>query len=330
MSRLRLIATAMLGLVGVGAGRGQRRRRVPTGEPAPRAELVLIGLLLLATICSVGFIFVYADDGLHHRTQYEGIALALALAFLAAALILVAKRLIVNEELEEEYPQTEHPEEQLAVAEIVRDSGSRFTRKRLLAGVASLAGGAFGLALLTPVLSLGPAFESSLLANTPWRRGRRLVSEDDAPIKAADIEEGTFYIAFPEGASHDTVGAPVIVVRMPPNQLKLPRGRRGWAPQGILAYSQVCTHAGCSITLYRTPLFPPVEAKPAFVCPCHYSTFNPATGGTVLFGPAGRDLPQLPLQIDATGHLRAGGNFSGPPGPSWWGVRMYKARFGQE
>jgi len=78
---------------------------------------------------------------------------------------------------------------------------------------------------------------------------------------------------------------------------------------------------------YRKPTFPLVEEKPALVCPCHYSTFDPGQGGKVLFGPAGRDLPQLPLMIDRKGVLRAGGNFSGPPGPSWWGVRLWKARF---
>ena len=99
------------------------------------------------------------------------------------------------------------------------------------------------------------------------------------------------------------------------------RDRGDWAPNGIVAYSKICTHAGCAVALYRKPLFPPAEPEPALVCPCHYSTFNPATGGTVLFGPAGRDLPQLPLEIDHEGFLRAGGNFSGPVGPSFWGVR---------
>jgi ubiquinol-cytochrome c reductase iron-sulfur subunit len=60
------------------------------------------------------------------------------------------------------------------------------------------------------------------------------------------------------------------------------------------------------------------------VCPCHYSTFDPATGGTVLFGPAGRKLPMLPLYTDGRGELRAAGNFDGPVGPSWWGVRLRK------
>jgi hypothetical protein len=49
---------------------------------------------------------------------------------------------------------------------------------------------------------------------------------------------------------------------------------------------------------------------------------DPAAGGAVLFGPAVRPLPQLPLAIDEHGHLRAAGRFSDPVGPSWWGVRM--------
>ncbi len=32
-------------------------------------------------------------------------------------------------------------------------------------------------------------------------------------------------------------------------------------------------------------------------------------------------LPQLPLRVDADGNLRAAGDLSDGPGPSWWGVR---------
>jgi ubiquinol-cytochrome c reductase iron-sulfur subunit len=46
----------------------------------------------------------------------------------------------------------------------------------------------------------------------------------------------------------------------------------------------------------------------------------------VIFGPAGRPLPQLPLFVDSRGGLRAAGNFSGPVGPSWWGVRSKTPR----
>ena len=310
--------------------RAQRKERiVPEGSVDPRAELGVIALLLLAAAAAVAFVVVYAVDGLSSKTQYLGLTLGAALIFISAALIISAKHLLVTEELEEDYPE-EHPQEQEELTQIVEESGSRVTRKRLLGGAAVAAGGALGAAFVAPVASFGPALESHRLLETPWRRGKRLVREDNVPVKASDIEQGAFYTAFAEGASHDLLGAPVVVVRVDPKELKLPRKRRGWAPEGIVAYSKVCTHAGCAIALYRKPKFPPTQERPALVCPCHYSTFDPAAGGTVLFGPAGRDLPQLPLMVDGEGNLRAAGNFSGPPGPSWWGVRMWKARFSKE
>ena len=293
-------------------------RIVEAGEPDPRAELLVVALLVLAALAAVFFVVAYAVGW---STQVLGGALGGALALLAAALIVVAKRLIVTEELPEEYPETGEPEEQDKVARIVRESGSRFTRKRLLGGAAASAGGALGAALLAPAFSLGPAFDTSRLNASPWRRDRRLVDKEGRPWSADDIDTGTFYTAFPEGADPKEIGSPLVMVRLDPNALRLPAGRARWAPEGIVAYSKVCTHAGCAVALYRNPLFDPVEPGHALVCPCHYSTFDPARGAKVLFGPAGRPLPQLPLMIDAERNLRAGGDYSSAPGPSWWGVR---------
>ena len=301
-------------------------RALPAAPPSPTAELVVLGLLLAATACACGFVAVYALGGVPHRTQFLGLALGLALAFLAAASIVVAKRLVVTEELEEEYPPSAHPGEQDELEQLVRESGDRFTRKRLVVLGAGAAGTALTAALLAPAASLGPLLDVEPLFETPWRRGRRLVDERGRPYRAADVEAETFYTAFPEGAHEEELGAALVVVRLDPRELRLPPDRRGWAPGGIVAYSKICTHAGCAISLYRKPRFPLVQPKPAFICPCHYSTFDPATGGTVLFGPAGRELPQLPLLVDGAGELRAGGNFSGAVGPSWWGVRNRRAR----
>jgi quinol---cytochrome c reductase iron-sulfur subunit len=291
---------------------------VEPGEPDPRAEAVVIVLLLLAAAGAVLFVVAYALDW---STQALGGALGGSLALLAAALIVIGKRLVVTEELTEPYPPAGTPEEQDAVARIVRESGSRFTRKRLLGAAAVTAGGALGAALVTPALSLGPALDTSRLDESPWRRGRRLVDKAGRPFRTEDIGTGAFYTAFPEGADPKAIASPVVLVRLDAGELRLPRGRERWAPDGIVAYSKICTHAGCAVALYRNPLFEPTAPDRALVCPCHYSTFDVATGGTVLFGPAGRPLPQLPLMVDSTGELRAAGGFSGPVGPSWWGVR---------
>jgi quinol---cytochrome c reductase iron-sulfur subunit len=279
-------------------------------------------LLALVAGCAIVFMVVFSFEGLAHQTQYLGLALGAAFVLLAAICIVIANKLIVTEELAEDYPELEHQAASDEVVQIVADSGSRFTRGGLvkLAGLGAL--GTLGLALITPALSLGPAFATQKLKWTPWRRGRRLVDNQGAPLKASDIEEGSFYSAYPEGADRALIGSPIVVVRVPLAELK---SRHDWAPQGIVAFSKICTHAGCAISLYRKPTFAPVEPRPALVCPCHYSTFDPADGGKVIFGPAGRALPQLPLAVDANGYLRAQANFDQPIGPSWWGVRKGKA-----
>jgi quinol---cytochrome c reductase iron-sulfur subunit len=312
-------------------GRMRRRPRLPHperivegGSPDTRAEWLVLALFGAAALCGVAFPVVYAVDAIPYQTQFLGLALGLCLAFLAAACIVIGNRLVVTEELEHDYPPVAHPEEQEDVEQIVAESGSRLTRKRLLVLGGAAAGTALGAALVTPAVSLGPLFDVTPFFRTPWRRGVRLVDELGRPLRAVDVEEETFYTAFPEHADREQIAAPIVVVRVPPGDLRLPTDRSGWAPHGILAYSKICTHAGCAIALYRKPTFPVVEPRPALVCPCHYSTFDPAAAGKVLFGPAGRPLPQLPLEIDAAGELRAAGNFSGAVGPSWWGVRNRK------
>ena len=323
-----LIAAAVLLL-----GRRRRARRrsrverriVPHAGPDRRAENVLLLLFGASSLCAAAFVAVLALDRIGNQTPYLGLTLGLSLAFLAAASVLVGKRLVVTEELDEPYPPPEHPVEQADVEELARESVERFTRRRLVTVAGAGALGTLGLALVAPAVSLGPAFDFSGLADTPWRRGRLLVGEDGRPLHADDIEEGAFYTAYPSHADREQLGAPLVLVRLAPAELHLPPGRERWAPAGIVAYSKICTHAGCAVSLYRKPLFPPAEPRPALVCPCHYSTFDPAAGGAVMFGPAGRPLPQLPLAVGGDGTLRAAGNFSGPVGPSWSGVREHEA-----
>ncbi|QEC48221.1 ubiquinol-cytochrome c reductase iron-sulfur subunit [Baekduia soli] len=285
----------------------------------------MIALLMAATLSAAGFIVVYAIDRIGSQTQLLGLALALCLVFLAAALTIVGQRLVVTEDNEEDYPPPGHPEAQQDLVQIVEESGSRITRKRLLTAAGGTAATALGAAIVTPALSLGPWLDTSSLKHSPWRRGLRLIGSDGLPLFADHVAVGTFYTAFPEHANRDDLASSVVVVRLPTADLRLPAERRAWAPQGILAYSKICTHAGCAIALYRKPTFAPEQPRPALVCPCHYSTFDPARGGKVLFGPAGRPLPQLPLTIGNDGIVRAAGDFSGPVGPSWSSVRRGRA-----
>ena len=304
---------------------GERERVVVPPPPAsPGAELLATALLLAAAGCGAAFVVVYVLDRLPAHTQLLGLSLGLAFAFLAAALIVTAKRLIATEELEDDYPLPEHPEEQERIVQVVDESG--LTRRRLFTLALGAAGAGIGAALLTPVASLGPAIHLVRFYTTPWRRGTRLVDETGRPYRADEIERDTFYTAFAEGADKEAMASSLVLVRLPTGELELPPKNAGYDANGILAFSKICTHAGCALALYRKPMFAPTDPRPALVCPCHYTTFDPARGGKVIFGPAGRKLPMLPLSVDPKGFLRARGNFDDPVGPSWWGVRMRTPR----
>jgi ubiquinol-cytochrome c reductase iron-sulfur subunit len=283
-----------------------------------RAEQVTLGLVGLAAAAATLFIVAYAVEW---STQVLGLALGGALVAIAAALILAGKRVAPGEKVREERPRLGQPTEQRELERDIERGGSGVSRRGVLLGGAAVAGTALGGALAIPVASLGPK-PGDRIGSSPWRRGTPVVDEDGARLAPDDVKVGTFVTAFPEGADKRELGSPIVVVRLRPDELDLPADRSDWDADGVLAYSKICTHAGCTINLYRYPLFPAQSPGPAFVCPCHYSTFEPARGGAVIFGPAGRPLPQLPMALDSAGRLIAGGDFSGPIGPSWWGVRQ--------
>jgi ubiquinol-cytochrome c reductase iron-sulfur subunit len=284
----------------------------------PRAEALTALLLVLAGTCGAGFVVFYLVYG---DTQLYGLTLGLALAFLAAALIVAGKRVVPQETAIEEKEEFGDVRGQHEVSALVRDGGRGISRRALLGGAAAAAGTGIGAAALIPLASLGPDVDR-LRAESPWRSGRALVDEEGRRIAPDLLPVGAFTTAFPEGASREEIGAPVVLCRLRPDDLALPPQRTAWAVEGIVAYSKTCTHAGCAVSMFRYPLYQPNAPRPALVCPCHYSTFDPARGGAVEFGPAGRPLPQLPLALDADGKLMAAGPLSAPAGPSYGTVRL--------
>jgi rieske iron-sulfur protein len=100
----------------------------------------------------------------------------------------------------------------------------------------------------------------------------------------------------------------LLVVRLASEQLD--ETTRPRAADGIVAYSGVCTHAGCPVTAWMKASEGDAEV---FKCMCHNSEFDPRRAAQVVFGPAPRRLAALPLSI-ADGALVVAGPFVGKVG----------------
>jgi ubiquinol-cytochrome c reductase iron-sulfur subunit len=160
-----------------------------------------------------------------------------------------------------------------------------------------------------------------LLSHTMWKKGSRLTHDPSGrPIRAADVTIGSAFHVIPEelaeldhseGYLEEKAKAIVLLMRMLPENLSPETNRLEWTYDGIIAYSKVCTHVGCPVALYE-------QQTHHLLCPCHQSQFDVANGAAVIFGPAARPLPQLPIAVDDEGYLVAQSDFTEPVGPSFW------------
>jgi rieske iron-sulfur protein len=171
------------------------------------------------------------------------------------------------------------------------------TRRRVLRWVIRVGTGAFSLALLLPALAL----RSLTREVREVAAGDLLVyatgDQSGLPVDVAAIEPGMAVQAFPEGKS-DNERNLIEVVRLGED-----------LPSGLVAYSAICTHLGCTV-------LPSLSEQGYIVCPCHASLFDPAAAARVITGPANRPLPSLPIEVSSDGVVRAAGGFEGPVGPA--------------
>ncbi|MGH2674266.1 MAG: ubiquinol-cytochrome c reductase iron-sulfur subunit [Actinomycetota bacterium] len=271
-----------------------------------RPEIPAAIAFALSILAGLGLAIVYVLGG---QPQVEGALLGVALGGLGVGLILWGKRLLPPEQVTEERIAPSPAEERHAAAEALEHGEEEIGRRRFLSRLLLGALGALGLAALFPIRSLGPRPGRSLSV-TSWRRGVRLVDEGGVPVGVEDLGQGSIVTVYPEGAV-GSADAQTVLIRVDPARLELAPGRLAGAPEGYVAYSKVCTHAGCPVGLYRAQTH-------LLLCPCHQSTFDVLRGAEPVFGPAARALPQLPIEVDAEGFLRATGGFPEPIGPGYW------------
>jgi ubiquinol-cytochrome c reductase iron-sulfur subunit len=253
-----------------------------------RAIAVALGGSVLA---GLGLAVTYAVGG---QPQVEGALLAVALGGIGIGLVVWAKHLLAPHE-----PQTEarpvpptRPEGR-AMGEQLEEGVEQVRRRRFLARMLIGAVGALGRSLF----------------QTPWRAGMRLVTVDGTPVTRETLQVDSFTTVFPEGHEGSADGQAVLV-RVRPGLL----AGEGPALEGFVAYSKICTHAGCPLGLYLSETH---ELR----CPCHQSTFDVLDAARPVYGPAARALPELPIAFDGDGALIALGDFTAPVGPAFWNLR---------
>jgi ubiquinol-cytochrome c reductase iron-sulfur subunit len=267
---------------------------------------VAFACFVLAAVCLLALAVVYAVGG---QPQAEGALLGCGLLSLGAGLVLWAHWLMPRGPFVQERHALGGTESELEAFEETLEHPEGVSRRKLLVGGLLGALGALGVALLFPIRSLGPNPGSSLF-RTPWRRGVRAITGDGRPVLARDVPLDGLVTIFPAGHP-DSADGQVVLMRVRPERLELPPSRQDWAPDGLVAYSKVCTHAGCPVGLF--------EARAAqLLCPCHQSVFDVLRGAEPVFGPAARALPQLPIAIDDEGYVVAQSDFHEPIGPSFW------------
>jgi ubiquinol-cytochrome c reductase iron-sulfur subunit len=226
-----------------------------------------------------------------------------------------AKYLDLDEHVvQEREPLMISADERQQLRDEIEASTQTVGRRPLLLG---LLGGAFVsmiVGFVGPIGSLGPKPRGER-QRTSWRAGARLVTSDGSPI---EVERTTFdqlVTVWPEGRV-GTDDSQVVLLRMPPGVLTS-RTVDGGAVLGWVAYSKICTHAGCSVGLFGIDNRGPDTLR-QLVCPCHQSVFDPVDGARPVGGPATRSLPQLRLAVDGQGFLIAEGDFDRVVGPVAW------------
>jgi ubiquinol-cytochrome c reductase iron-sulfur subunit len=261
------------------------------------------------------------------RNLLLGLCFGLALLFLGVGAVQWARKLMDDEEWIDYRHSAASSDDaknyMLTELDKVVDE-SKLTRRKIIGRSLLAALATILLPMIVGLADLGPwptkKKRAETIGTTIWAPGVRVVQDVTfEPIKPEDIEIGQLINAEPanlqelHGAEFQSqkAKAAVIVVRMNPNTITIPPSREDWQIGGILCYSKICTHVGCPISLWE-------QQTHHLLCPCHQSTFDLGNSGVVVFGPAKRALPQLPITTDAEGYIIARSGFTVPTGPSYF------------
>ena len=313
-------------------GEPPHRLRVTDKDPREEklAERQVSALFFLSVIFSCLAVAAYiafpikAGDtqSIRLNNLFLGLGIALGLLSIGVGAVHWSKTLMPAREITEMRHLTKGSEptrEKAAEVFALGNKESGFGRRALIRNSLFGALVAFILPGVVIFRDLAPSADPNVvLKTTLWKKGMHLTLDPTGTrIKATDVTIGSVFHVIPENllTSDDMLEekakAAVLLMRLNPDDLHEPAGRENWQYNGIVAYSKICTHVGCPVALYE-------QQTHHLLCPCHQSTFDVTQNCAVIFGPASRPLPQLPIEVDADGYLVAQSDFHEPVGPSFW------------
>ncbi|GAA2901733.1 ubiquinol-cytochrome c reductase iron-sulfur subunit [Actinoplanes cyaneus] len=317
----------------------------PNSKAEKRMVRSISLLFLIAGLFALAFLVFYIvwpwkfEMG-HTRSDYYtpilGVTLGISLFALGIAILAWAKKLLPHElSIQQRHGDPSSDEDRLITGQTAMYVADELgvQRRPLLKGAIALGMAPLGLAAAAPLVGgliknphgdpepmmYRTGFDPVPNGNKPVRLSR----EDGSPIRPEDVSAGgqlTVYPAIPGGATNKYADSPTLLIHLRADDAATARaaadgdknGRNKGSMWGnYVAYSKICTHAGCPASLYE-------QQTNRLLCPCHQSQFDIVDNAQPIFGPATRRLPMLPLSVDDEGFFVATSDFKDTVGPDFW------------
>jgi ubiquinol-cytochrome c reductase iron-sulfur subunit len=311
----------------------------PNSRAERRMVRIVASFFLLTGLAATAFLVIYTWGPWEYElgsnpsklyTPLLGLTLGVALLGIGFGILTWGKKLLPREvAIQDRHDGPSTTEDRKITGETMVYIAEELGLKRRKAlGFAALLGlapvGAVAAAPLIGGLIKDPV-EDRILFRTGWDPAGnggnrvRVTREDGSPIRPEDVSVGgqmTVFPGIPGGATNEHADSPTLLIHLRPDDAQETRDtlkaiNRDSMWQNFVAYSKICTHAGCPASLYE-------QQTNRLLCPCHQSQFLITDNARPIFGPASRRLPALPIEVDDEGFFVAASDYREIVGPDFW------------
>src|SRR2546421_7596851 len=312
---------------------------VPGTKQEKRVERTIAFLFTRTGLAGLGFVvpsiwwpFAYTPGSNLAKlyTPVLGFCMGVMLLSIGLGIITWAKKLLpdeisVQDRHDQDPDETERALTGATMLNMVDELGIK--RRPLLRRAALLGLAPVGLVAAAPLIGglIKDPHHPDILFETGFAGASddkpvRLVREDRTPIRPEEVSVGGQMTVYPDIDGYNTnehADSPTLLIHLRQEDADTLRSKlaaRGNAQRmagNLVAYSKICTHAGCPASLYE-------QQTNRLLCPCHQSQFSITDNAEPIFGPATRKLPMLPIKLDDEGYLVAKSDYTEPVGPGFW------------